>query len=101
MNDGVFRSPDGITWSLIKIAGPMGGLTGDGTTMYASRWSQAQAGQGSTYLPFSSSPEADGTHWSPLSSPLISDGGPLAYDFDHHILYSSNVYAGFWRVVTR
>ena len=33
-------------------------------------------------------------------SPKLSNGGQLAYDAAHHVLYSSNLGAGFWRVVT-
>jgi hypothetical protein len=31
---------------------------------------------------------------------MLSNGGSLAYDGVHHVLYSSNLGAGVWRVVT-
>jgi hypothetical protein len=35
--------------------------------------------------------------WTQYSSPALLNGGGLAYDADHHLLVSSNEYAGFWR----
>lgn len=97
---GILRSPDGVTWDLVPDSGSiMAGLTGNGTTMWASRgfpWDPSD----DLYLPFWSSPEADGLTWTQMDSPMLSNGGGLAYDPDHHILYSSNLGAGFWRVVT-
>jgi hypothetical protein len=96
---GILRSPDGITWTLVPDSGSvMAGLTGDGMTMWASRgfpWDPSDK----LYLPFWSSAESDGQTWKQLDSPKLSNGGALRYDADHHILYSSNLGAGFWRVV--
>jgi hypothetical protein len=50
--------------------------------------------------PFWSSPEKDGQTWTPMTSPQLSNGGSLAYDGVHHLLYSTDLGAGVWRVVT-
>jgi hypothetical protein len=76
----------------------MMGLTGNGTTMHASRgfpWDPST----NLYEPFWSSPESDGLHWTKLASPMLSNGGSLRFDADHHVLYSANLGAGLWRVV--
>jgi hypothetical protein len=97
---GILRSPDGIAWSLVPNSGDtMLGLTGNGTTLYASRgfpWDPSTT----LYEPFWTSPENDGQNWTRMSSPMLSNGGSLAYDPVHHILYSTNLGAGVWRVVT-
>jgi hypothetical protein len=97
---GMLRSPDGVTWTLnAKLGSGMIGLTSDGTTMVASRGPYPQT---PSYLPYFASPESDGATWTQMTSPLLSTGGyELGYDVDHHVLYSSNFSAGFWRVVTR
>jgi hypothetical protein len=98
--NGILRSADGVEWSIVPNSGNiMGGLTGNGTTMFASRgfpWDPST----NLYLPFWSSPEGDGQHWTQLDSPRLSNGGSMQYDDTHHLLYSSNLGAGFWRVVT-
>lgn len=97
--DGILRSPDGVAWSTIENSGNvMMGLTGNGTTMRASRgfpWDPSD----DLYLPFWTAAEADGLSWSQMDSPMLSNGGQLAYDADHHLLYSSNLGEGMWRVV--
>jgi len=95
---GVLRSPDGITWSRTTGTGRGTiGLTGDGSHLYASHGPYAED---PAYLPYYSSSESDGQAWTRLTSPLLSTGGyELAYDPDHHLLYSTNATAGFWRVV--
>jgi hypothetical protein len=97
--EGILRSPDGSAWSLVPNSGSvMLGITGNGTTMFASRgfpWDPSAV----LYEPFWTSAEGDGLNWSQLSSPMLSNGGGLAYDSAHHLLYSSNLGAGVWRVV--
>ncbi len=97
---GILRSPDGITWTLVPNSGDtMDGLTGNGTTMFASRgfpWDPSTV----LYEPFWTSPEGDGQTWTQLNTPMLSNGGWMSYDSVHHLLYSSNLGAGFWRVVT-
>lgn len=98
--DGIYRSPDGITWKLVPSSGSvMLGITGNGTTMYASRgfpWDPSTT----LYEPFWTSPEDDGQTWTQMTSPQLSNGGQLTYDPAHHLLYSSNLGAGVWRVAT-
>jgi hypothetical protein len=98
--NGILRSADGIDWAIVPSSGTvMAGLTGNGTTMYASRgfpWDPST----NLYLPFWSSPENDGQHWTQMPSPMLSNGGELQFDSVHHILYSADGGAGFWRVVT-
>jgi hypothetical protein len=74
------------------------GLTGNGTTLFASRgfpWDPST----NLYEPFWTSPESDGQHWTKMTSPMLSNGGSLAYDQVHHLLYSTDLGAGVWRVV--
>ncbi len=96
--EGVFRSSDGIDWSLVPDTGPLaGGLVGDGETMYLSNnfyWDW-----GTNLNPYLFAPEATGAPWTPLAgSPPLTAGGSLAIDTAHRVLYSSNLGAGFWRV---
>jgi hypothetical protein len=100
LNTGLYRSPDGITWTTVMTQ-PAAGITGNGTTLFASVGFPWNLGQGpSPYQPFYTSPETNGVQWTQLPSPSLSNGGTLAYDTDHHVLYSSNLNAGFYRVVT-
>jgi hypothetical protein len=96
---GILRSTDGVAWDIVPDSGSvMAGLTGNGTTMWASRgfpWDPSD----DLYLPFWSASEADGTTWTQMDTPVLSNGGALAYDPDHQLLYSSNLGAGVWRVV--
>ncbi len=98
--NGILRSVDGIEWNLVAQSGNiMSGCTGNGTTMFASRgfpWDPST----DLYLPFWTSPEGDGLTWKQMDSPKLSNGGALQYDKVHHILYSTDGGAGFWRVVT-
>jgi hypothetical protein len=98
--NGMLRSPDGITWTIVPDSGSiMAGCTGNGTTMWASRgfpWDPST----NLYLPFWSSSESDGMTWTQMTSPMLSNGGQLAYDSSHKLLYSSNLGEGFWRVMT-
>jgi len=98
--NGMLRSPDGVAWALVPKSGDiMLGVTGNGTTLFASRgfpWDPSTT----LYEPFWTSPENDGQHWTQMSSPMLSNGGSLAYDKAHHLLYSTDLGAGVWRVVT-
>ena len=99
-SNGILRSPDGVAWSIVPKSGDiMMGCTGSGTKLWASRgfpWDPSST----LYLPFWSSPEGDGLTWTQMDSPMLSNGGQLAYDAVHKLLYSSNLGEGFWRVVT-
>ena len=103
VTSGVYRSPDGISWMLEPGGSTTGsGLTGDGTTLWTSAgfpWGAQSSPP--AYEPFRTSSESDGITWTTMPSPMLTNGGPLAYDAAHHILYSSNEEAGFWRVVTQ
>jgi hypothetical protein len=96
---GILRSPDGVAWTLVPSSGDtMLGLTGNAATLFASRgfpWDPSTT----LYEPFWTSPESDGQRWTKIVSPMLSNGGTLAYDTAHHLLYSSNLGAGVWRVV--
>jgi hypothetical protein len=98
--NGVLRSADGDTWTLVPGTGPLaGGLVSDGTTMFLSTFVWCNFGMG--IQPYMTAPESDGRTWRSLASPAMDQGGALGYDRDHHVLYSSNGCAGgFWRVVT-
>ena len=77
----------------------VGGLVSSGTTMYASTCYFPSFCKKAQYL---SSAEDDGHTWTVMPSPNeIMMGGTLAYDKDHHLLYSSNMLSGVWRVVVR
>jgi hypothetical protein len=75
---GVLYSPDaGSTWSVMPKSGTqIHGLASDGTTVW-----------GSSAFPY--------------NAPMMTSGGFLAYDPDHHILYSANYWQGVWRVVVK
>ena len=61
----------------------------------------------SSYLVSDDDPKAffeiadDGLTWTQMDSPMLSNGGQLAWDPDHHLLYSSNGGEGMWRVVVQ
>jgi hypothetical protein len=49
--------------------------------------------------PYFSTSESKPGAWTNMKTPMMRDGGLyLAYDPDHHLLYSSNLPAGAWRV---
>ena len=98
--DGVWTSPDGkaTTWKLVAGTGPIvGGLVTDGTTMFTSTCYFANFCN-PRYL---RSPENDGQTWTVIPSPTMNQGGTMGYDVSHHLLYSSNLDAGMWRVVVK
>ena len=98
----MFRSPDGRAWTITTNTNPIaGGLTSDGTTMFASRCF-FEGFCDPTAQVFLSSPETDGMTWTFMpGSPAIGMGGEMHYDTGHHLLYASTFKQGFWRVVTR
>jgi hypothetical protein len=99
LNSGILRSTDGVNWSRVLSQTTLD-ITGNGMTLFASVGFPWNPGQGpAPYEPFWRSPESDGRNWTQIPSPSLSNGGRLAYDVDHSILYSSNLDAGFWRVV--
>lgn len=100
-SDGVYRSADGVAWTLVPGTGPIaGGLVDDGTTIYVSRCYFGDfCMPGTDYL--LTSPISDGQTWTPLVSPTMTQGGSLGFDHGHQLLYSSNGASGFWRVRVR
>jgi hypothetical protein len=98
---GIARSPDGIAWSLIPNSGQfINGLTGDGTTIYASTFGVC-FDWGSPVQPYTTSPEADGLTWTPFATPpSFNQGGTIALDPGRHLLYTARCQGGLWRVVT-
>jgi hypothetical protein len=102
---GVLHSTDGVTWSVLPKSPPCGGnsnggamIAGDGKTMFVSNGSGGQLPSGGWFY---SSPEQSSPTWTSLRSPqsMAQGGINIAYDPDHHILYSSNYIAGMWRLV--
>ena len=99
----MFRSPDGKAWTVTRSnTNPIaGGLTSDGTTMFASRCF-FEGFCAATAQVFLSSPETDGLTWTIMpGSPKIAMGGEMHYDSGHSLLYASTFQKGFWRVVTK
>jgi photosystem II stability/assembly factor-like uncharacterized protein len=100
--NGIWRSSDGkaSNWRLVPNTGPLvGGLVSSDTTMYASTCYFPSFCKQVRYL---SSPEDDGDTWTVMPSPdEITMGGTMGYDGRYHLLYSSNMLGGVWRVVVR
>ncbi len=94
---GILESRDTINWRLLANTPRSETITGDGTNLYVSR---SDLMTNAPYQPYTAAPETDPTHWQTYPSPSMNQGGAIAYDPNHHILYSTNQNAGFWRVVT-
>jgi hypothetical protein len=93
---GVLKSPDGFTWTLIpKSGGTLAGIVGTGKNIFVSQ----QFG-GKYYTATEDNPSV----WTEMQTPgrPTSDVGGylLAYDPDHHLLYSTNQQGGLWRFST-
>jgi hypothetical protein len=100
--EGIVRSKDGVTWTLVPNSGQVvKGVTGDGQTMYASAFATC-FDFGTNLQPFMSSAEDDGLTWKPFASGPKTEGSDYVdMDTDHHFLYSSECQHGFWRVRTQ
>jgi hypothetical protein len=97
---GVARSEDGIHWVIApNTGGNVMGVVGSGKNLYASGSALCYE-LGTDVKPYRTSPESDGLTWTTMPSPPMTQGGNLAYDRGHHLLYASNCRQGFWRVVT-
>jgi len=95
---GIAHSTDGITWSLMQSPGQLvSNLVSDGKSIFASNFAVCSDWDKDLH-PYLSAPVAGGT-FTPFASPGFTQGGALALDPDHRILYSSNCQAGFWRTV--
>ena len=93
---GVARSQDGTSWTLIPDSGGgLAGIVGTGKIMYASQQN------GGLYY---SASEDDPTKWAQIETPGMPklDVGAyyFAYDPDHKIVYASAQMSGLWRIVT-
>jgi photosystem II stability/assembly factor-like uncharacterized protein len=99
------HSTGGVTWTELKNS--HGGasvngstpITSDGTTLYSAQGAYGGSEpMGGWYW---SAPLSDPTTWTNVGNavPLGFGGSNLAYDADHHLLYSSNLTSGFWRIV--
>jgi hypothetical protein len=104
---GMLHSADGKKWTNLPNS-PHGGsvngsnpLTTDGTTFFTS--DGAYGGKEPAAGWYWSAPVSDLSQWTPTFNrvPMMAGASNLAYDADHHLLYSSNLTAGFWRVVVR
>jgi photosystem II stability/assembly factor-like uncharacterized protein len=94
---GTLRSPDGHTWSAIPNASSVFAVTGDGKRLFSGARLVDSKQQ-----PYFTSPETDGSKWSPLDSPKMSHGVvKLVYERDHRVLYSANTASGLWRMTTQ
>ena len=94
---GVFNvissSDNGLTWTAIPGSPGAQFVAGDADTVFTAR--------GVDYYTASVN---DMTKWDHLPSPPISkdtNAWDLKYDADHHILYSVDNKAGFWRIVIK
>jgi hypothetical protein len=100
---GVLMSADGDVWSQIANSGESmyAGITGDGTTLFRSN--KGVCGDvGMNEMFYATALEASPRQWMPMPTPGMTQGAyDMAYDVDHHILYTSSCRQGFWRVVTR
>ena len=102
--NGVFQSIDGgVTWTQVLNMGLLLGLSGDGTSLYASAGYPYNPPGNGLYLPYLTSPQAAPTtsSWTTINSPQMRNGGVLVSDPTRHILYSSNLNSGLWRLVTQ
>jgi len=94
-SDGVITSTDGIAWSKIPGSPLSESIAASDSTLYTSGGLNANV--------YSSASLASPTKWSKMTGPPSSitvGGWQLKYDRDHHILFSANFSAGFWRLVT-
>jgi len=95
-DQGILQSDDRQTWTLVPNSPSMTGVVGTGTTLYS--------GSLFTTGVISSAPEDNPTTWTKMQMPIpaanVNGGGwAVAYDADHHILYSANNHSGLWRII--
>jgi hypothetical protein len=101
--NGILHSIDGLSWTALpESQNLIMGLIGDGKTLYASKAFPYNVPGADPYPPYYSSPEAPPYRWTLMQSPIMRNGGAeLHLDRIHHILYSTNMDAGLWRLVTQ
>jgi hypothetical protein len=101
--NGMMHSIDGLSWDALPDSEhPIMGVIGDGKTLYFSKAFPYNVPGGHPILPYYSSPEKPPYKWTVMRSPIMRNGGAeLHLDTAHHILYSTNLDAGLWRMVTQ
>ena len=100
---GIIYSVDGVSWAMLPNSGRLiMGLVGDGNRLYASNAYPYNPPGIEPYLPYLSGAEGPSSRFTVLSSPMMRNGGGrLHLDSMRHILYSTNLNAGLWRMVTQ
>lgn len=96
---GIARSENGIDWAMLPDSGQLvGSIITDGKQLLASKFTTCSKWADELF-PYMTAPLAGGAPWTEMKTPGFEQGGALAYDRDHKILYSSNCQQGLWRVV--
>ena len=103
--NGMLHSADGLHWSALANSPSGASVNGsdpvatDGTNLYTS--GGAYGGTEPAQGWYSSARLNQLTSWAPAFGyvKMVAGAENLAYDADHHLLYSSNLTAGIWRVV--
>jgi hypothetical protein len=100
---GIAHSADGASWAMLPRTGSLiMGLVGDGKTLYASKAFPYYVPGADPHLPYFSAPERPPYEFTPMKSPAMRNGATeLHLDPTRHILYSTNLDAGLWRLVTQ
>jgi hypothetical protein len=98
---GIAHSVDGASWAVLpKSESLIMGMIGDGKTLYFSKAFPYNVPGADPFLPYYSSPERSPYKFTLMRSPLMRNGGTeLHLDANRHILYSTNLDAGLWRLV--
>lgn len=101
---GVLYSADGTSWKVLPGSGNLiMGVIGDGTSVWAAQAFPYSAGtRPLPFQPFEKATLSSSPTFSTFTSPALTSGASvLAYDPDHHLLYSSNYWEGTYRVVVQ
>jgi hypothetical protein len=101
--NGIIHSTDGVSWAVLpESQNLVMGLIGDGTNLYFSKAFPYDVPGADPFFPYYSSPERPPYKSTLMPSPLMRNGGTeLQLDTTRHILYSTNLDAGLWRLVTQ
>jgi hypothetical protein len=102
--NGILTSSDGLSWSVLANTPNKTHLVGTGTNLYVcDQWSQ------SCWVGLETAPTDMWQSFAPPAEITASGSGvtPLAYDRDHHLLYTTTIdgggssfQGGIWRIVT-
>lgn len=105
-DNGIYRSTNFTTWTLLGGGYLTNGFASDGTTMWASNAGSLTPWVPAGTNPYMQSPENDGVNWSatpwtpPTGQFTQGAGAGMGIDPVNHYLYSSNGTTGLWRVKT-